>query len=195
MPESTTESNWWKTGVVYQVYPRSFADSSGSGMGDLAGITSRLAYLKDLGVDALWLSPFYPSPQVDAGYDIADYRDVDPVFGSLEDFEVLLHTAHEQGLAVIIDLVPNHSSYQHPLFQAALRGLPEGPERAMYHFVEGDGASGELPPNNWKSVFGGPSWTRVVEADGQPGQWYYHLFDPGFWSSLRACCASGLTWV
>ena len=178
MPESTTESSWWKTGVVYQVYPRSFADSSGSGMGDLAGITSRLAYLKDLGVDALWLSPFYPSPQVDAGYDIADYRDVDPVFGSLEDFEVLLHTAHEQGLAVIIDLVPNHSSYQHPLFQAALRGLPEGPERAMYHFVEGDGASGELPPNNWKSVFGGPSWTRVVEADGQPGQWYYHLFDP-----------------
>ena len=94
MPESTTEPSWWKTGVVYQVYPRSFADSSGSGMGDLAGITSRLAYLKDLGVDALWLSPFYPSPQVDAGYDIADYRDVDPVFGSLEDFEVLLHTAH-----------------------------------------------------------------------------------------------------
>ena len=178
MLESTTESSWWKTGVIYQVYPRSFADSSGSGMGDLAGITSRLNYLKDLGVDAVWLSPFYPSPQVDAGYDIADYRDVDPVFGSLGDFDALLQSAHELGLAVIIDLVPNHSSDQHPLFQAALRGLPGGPERAMYHFVEGEGLGGELPPNNWKSVFGGPSWTRIVEADGRPGQWYYHLFDP-----------------
>lgn len=167
---------WWADAVFYQVYPRSFQDSTGSGTGDLRGITSRLHYLEDLGIDALWLSPFYPSPQVDAGYDVSDYCDVDPLFGSLEDFKDLLKEAHGRGMKVIVDVVPNHSSDQHPLFQAAL-GAPAGsPERQMYHFVQGRGATGDEPPNNWQSVFGGPSWTRVSEQDGAPGQWYYHLF-------------------
>lgn len=170
-------SEWWRTAAIYQIYPRSFADANGDGMGDLAGITSRLVALQDLGIDAIWLSPFYTSPQKDAGYDVADYCDVDPRFGTLADFDAMLAEAHARGIRVIIDLVPNHSSDQHEWFQQALAAAPGSPERARYLFRDGLGASGELPPNNWESVFGGLAWTRVTEADGTPGQWYLHLFD------------------
>lgn len=168
----------WRDAVVYQIYPRSFADASGSGIGDLEGITRRLPYLVDLGVDALWVNPFYPSPQVDAGYDVSDYCDVDPLFGSLQDFDALVETAHKSGLRVIVDVVPNHSSDRHPLFQAALTAGTNSPERDLYHFADGRGKNGELPPNNWISAFGGSSWTRITEPNGSPGQWYYHLFAP-----------------
>jgi len=168
---------WWRSAVIYQVYPRSFADSDGDGVGDLPGVTARLDALADLGVDAVWLSPFYTSPQRDAGYDVADYVDVDPLFGTLADFDALRARATELGLRVIVDLVPNHSSSDHPWFREALASAPGSSERARYMFREGQGADGELPPNNWQSIFGGPAWTRVTEADGAPGQWYLHLFD------------------
>jgi len=168
---------WWRTAAIYQIYPRSFADANGDGIGDLPGITSRLDALRDLGVDAIWLSPFMTSPQKDAGYDVADYCDVDPLFGTLADFDAMLAAAHERGIRVIVDLVPNHSSDQHAWFQAALAAAPGSPERARYMFRDGQGEDGELPPNNWQSVFGGPAWTRITEADGRPGQWYLHLFD------------------
>ena len=168
---------WWRDAVVYQVYPRSFADSDGDGMGDLPGITERLPYLRDLGVDALWLSPFYLSPQHDAGYDVADYCDVDPRFGTLADADALIARAHELGLKVLVDIVPNHSSSEHELFQRALAAAPGSPERDMYIFRDGRGENGELPPNNWTSIFHGDAWTRVTEADGSPGQWYLHIFD------------------
>jgi alpha-glucosidase len=177
MAPAAPEPDWWRTAVIYQVYPRSFADSNGDGVGDLRGITQRLDALAHLGVDAVWLSPFYTSPQKDAGYDVADYTDVDPLFGTLADFDALLGRAHELSLKVIIDLVPNHSSSAHPWFQAALAAAPGSPERARYLFRDGLGADGDLPPNNWQSVFGGPAWTRVVNNDGKPGQWYLHLFD------------------
>ena len=165
-------AEWWRTAVIYQVYPRSFADGNGDGVGDLPGITSRLDHLAALGVDAIWLSPFYRSPQRDAGYDVADYRDIDPLFGTLSDADAMIARAHELGLRVIVDLVPNHTSSEHVWFQAALAAGPGSPERARYIFREGKGADGELPPNNWESIFGGPAWTRV------PGeQWYLHLFD------------------
>ena len=170
-------TDWWRHEVIYQVYPRSFADSDGDGIGDLPGITSRLGYLRDLGVDGVWLSPFYPSPQADAGYDVADYRDVDPLFGTLADADALLARARELGLRVIFDLVPNHSSSAHVWFQAALAAAPGSPERARYLFRDGRGVDGAEAPNNWQSVFGGPAWTRVTESDGTPGQWYLHLFD------------------
>lgn len=170
-------SEWWRTAAIYQIYPRSFADANGDGMGDLAGITSRLGDLHDLGIDAIWLSPFYTSPQRDAGYDVADYCDVDPLFGTLADFDDMVAEAHARDIRVIVDLVPNHSSDQHAWFQAALAAAPGSAERARYLFRDGRGATGELPPNNWDSVFGGPAWTRVTEADGTPGQWYLHLFD------------------
>jgi len=163
--------------VIYQIYPRSWADSDGDGIGDLPGVTARLGYLRDLGVDAVWLSPFYPSPQADAGYDVADYRDVDPLFGTLADADAMLERAHELGLKVIVDLVPNHSSEEHVWFRAALASAPGSPERERYIFRNGSGPDGDLPPNNWKSVFGGGAWTRVTEPDGSPGQWYLHLFD------------------
>ncbi len=170
-------SEWWRTAVIYQIYPRSFADASGDGLGDLPGVTAHLDDLKDLGVDAIWLSPFQRSPQKDAGYDVADYRDVDPIFGSLGDFDAMLAAAHERGIRVIVDLVPNHSSDQHVWFQEALKAAPGSPERARYIFRDGTGENGELPPNNWESVFGGGMWKRVTEADGTPGQWYLHIFD------------------
>ncbi len=176
--ESIETPDWRRTAVVYQVYPRSFADSNGDGIGDLPGITSRLPALAELGVDAVWLSPFYASPQADAGYDVADYRDVDPVFGTLADFDALLERAHDLGLKVIIDLVPNHSSDEHAWFRAALGAAPGSPERARYVFRDGRGTDGEIPPNNWPSVFGGKAWTRTTNPDGTPGQWYLHLFDP-----------------
>lgn len=163
---------WWRTAVIYQIYPRSFADASGDGVGDLAGITARLPQVAELGVDAIWLSPFYTSPQKDGGYDVADYRDIDPLFGSLDDFDRMLGAAHDLGLKVIVDLVPNHSSDQHEWFQAALAAAPGSHERSRYIFRDGKGPEGSLPPNNWQSVFGGPAWTRVPD-----GQWYLHLFD------------------
>ena len=168
---------WWHDAVIYQVYPRSFAATNGTGLGDLRGIASRLPALRDLGVDAVWLSPFYASPQKDAGYDVADYCDVDPIFGTLADFDHMLTEAHGLGLKVIIDLVPNHSSDQHAWFQEALASEAGSPERARYIFRDGKGEHGELPPNNWDSVFGGPAWTRTINPDGTPGQWYLHLFD------------------
>jgi alpha-glucosidase len=170
-------SQWWRSGVIYQIYPRSFADSNGDGLGDLKGITSRLDSLAALGIDAIWLSPFYSSPQKDAGYDVSNYVDVDPIFGTLADFDELLEKAHSLGLRVMIDLVPNHSSDQHQWFQKALAAEPGSPERAFYHFKDGLGENGQLPPNNWVSMFGGPAWTRVTESDGKPGQWFVHLFD------------------
>lgn len=173
----TSQQDWWRDAVIYQVYPRSFADSNGDGYGDLPGITSHLGDLAELGVDAIWLSPFYPSPGRDAGYDVANYVDVDPMFGSLDDFDKLLAEAHRLGLRVIVDIVPNHSSSDHPWFQAALEAGPGSEERSRYIFREGKGENGQLPPNNWESIFGGSAWTRITEADGTPGQWYLHLFD------------------
>ena len=163
---------WWRHAAIYQVYVRSFADGDGDGVGDLPGITARLPYLRDLGVDALWITPFYTSPQNDHGYDVADYCDVDPLFGSLSDADTLLDRAHELGLKVIVDLVPNHTSDAHEWFQAALAAGPGSPERERYLFREGRGEGGAEPPNNWDSVFGGPAWTRVED-----GEWYLHLFD------------------
>jgi alpha-glucosidase len=168
---------WWRSAVIYQVYPRSFADSNGDGIGDLPGITSRLGALASLGIDAVWLSPFMRSPQKDAGYDVSDYTDVDPLFGTLADFDAMVSRAHELGLRVLIDLVPNHTSDQHKWFQAALSAAPGTEARDFYHFKDGRGANGELPPNNWLSLFGGPAWTRITHEDGTPGQWYLHLFD------------------
>ncbi|HET8591642.1 MAG TPA: glycoside hydrolase family 13 protein [Nakamurella sp.] len=171
------DRQWWRNAVVYQIYPRSFADGNGDGIGDLTGIAQRLPALADLGVDAIWLSPFYRSPQADAGYDVADYRDVDPLFGTLADFDALLDRAHALGLKVIVDLVPNHSSDEHPWFQQALAAGPGSPERDRYVFRDGQGAEHAQPPNNWLSVFGGPAWTRTTNPDGSLGQWYLHLFD------------------
>jgi alpha-glucosidase len=173
----TAGREWWRSAVIYQIYPRSFADSTGDGIGDLAGITSRLDALADLGVDAIWLSPFFTSPQKDAGYDVADYCDVDPRFGTLADFDRMLSRAHDLALRVIVDIVPNHTSDQHEWFQAALASAEGSPERARYLFRDGKGEFGELSPNNWESVFGGPAWTRITNPDGTAGQWYLHLFD------------------
>ena len=168
---------WWRSSVIYQVYPRSFADGNGDGMGDLQGIKKRLPALAELGVDAVWYSPFFKSPQHDAGYDVSDYRDIDPLFGTLSDFDELVAESHSLGLKVIVDLVPNHSSSEHEWFKLALRSEPGSPERDRYIFREGKGENGELPPNNWQSVFGGSAWTRITEPDGTEGQWYLHLFD------------------
>ena len=171
------DSDWWRHAVVYQVYPRSFADADNDGTGDVRGITSKLPHLADLGVDAVWISPWYPSPLLDGGYDVADYRDINPDFGTLADADELIAKAHELGIRVIIDLVPNHSSWEHPWFREALATTPGSPERERYIFRDGRGADGELPPNNWGSIFGGPAWTRTTNPDGTPGQWYLHLFD------------------
>ena len=170
--EAVAGAEWWRSGVIYQIYPRSFADSNGDGMGDLVGITKHLGDIADLGVDAIWLSPFYSSPQKDAGYDVSDYRGVDPLFGSLADFDALVDKAHELNLRVMIDLVPNHTSDQHNWFQEALVSPVGSAARNYYHFKDGRGENGELPPNNWQSMFGGPAWTRLED-----GQWYLHLFD------------------
>ncbi|MGI5271084.1 glycoside hydrolase family 13 protein [Nonomuraea sp. CA-218870] len=153
---------WWRDAAIYQVYVRSFADGDGDGIGDLIGVRDRLPYLAGLGVDAIWLTPFYPSPMADFGYDVADYRDVDPLFGTLGDAKALIDEAHGLGLRVILDIVPNHTSDQHPWFQEALRGV----NRDRYIFRD--------RPNDWESIFGGPAWTRTAD-----GQWYLHLFDPG----------------
>ncbi|MFN8169208.1 MAG: glycoside hydrolase family 13 protein [Candidatus Nanopelagicales bacterium] len=168
------ERFWWRDAVVYQIYPRSFADSDGDGLGDLPGIRSRLPYLADLGVDAIWLSPFYPSPLLDGGYDVADPRDVDPRLGTLDDARGLVADAHALGLRVFVDVVPNHFSWEHTWFKQALETAPGSPQWARFHAVRGRGENGELPPNNWPSAFGGPAWTPVP---GHDGWWYLHLFD------------------
>ena len=170
---------WWRDAVFYEIYVRSFVDSNGDGVGDLPGVRSHLRHLYDLGVDAIWLTPFYLSPMADHGYDVADYRAVDPLFGTLADVDALIADAHELGMRLVVDLVPNHTSAQHPWFQAALAAEPDSPERDRYIFQPGRGASGELPPNNWTSRFGGSAWQRVTEPGGHPGEWYLHLFDPG----------------
>lgn len=167
---------WWRDAVTYQIYIRSFADSNGDGKGDVEGIRSRLPYLKALGVDAIWITPWYPSPQNDHGYDVADYMDIEPDYGTLDDAKRLIKEAHDLGIRVIVDIVPNHSSDQHPWFQEALAAEPGSPARDRYIFRDGKGANGDLPPNNWNAVFGGPAWHRVTEKDGKPGQWYLHLF-------------------
>jgi alpha-glucosidase len=169
---ATLSGEWWRDAVIYQIYPRSFADSNGDGIGDFPGYTARIPYLQSLGVDAVWLSPFYPSPQADAGYDVSDYTDVNPLFGTLADFDAFLLAAHSAGLRVIVDLVPNHSSDEHAWFQAALQAGAGSRERARYVFREGRGPEGTEPPNNWQSNFGGSAWTRIDD-----GQWYLHLFD------------------
>ncbi|MDN5559651.1 MAG: alpha-amylase, partial [Ruaniaceae bacterium] len=153
---ASAANEWWRSAVIYQIYPRSFADANGDGIGDLPGITSRLPYLRDLGVDALWVSPFYPSPQADAGYDVADYRGIDPLFGTLEDADTLIGTAHELGLRVFVDLVPNHTSDEHLWFQRALAAGPRSPERDWYIFRDRDPNDPDRVPNNWQSDFGGP---------------------------------------
>lgn len=172
------DGSWWRDAVVYEVYVRSFADSDGDGIGDLAGVRSRLGYLELLGVEAIWLTPFYRSPMADHGYDVADPRDVDPVFGDLAEFDALVAEAHENGLRVLVDVVPNHTSDRHPWFLAALAAPPGSWERERYLFRDGSGPGAAEPPNNWQSVFGGPAWTRVPDADDEPGQWYLHLFAP-----------------
>jgi alpha-glucosidase len=170
--QSPSPAPWWRHAVCYQVYIRSFADSDGDGVGDMAGIRSRLPYLADLGVDAVWITPFYPSPQHDHGYDVADHRDVDPLFGTLDDFDAMLATAHDLGVHVIVDVVPNHTSDRHPWFVEALAAAPGDPVRDRYVVRDGLGPDGSEPPNNWQSMFGGPAWSRLPD-----GQWYLHLFD------------------
>jgi alpha-glucosidase len=171
--ERMRDPDWWRQAVVYQIYPRSFADASGDGVGDLPGVTSRVPYLATLGVDAVWLSPFYPSALADGGYDVDDYRDVDPRLGTLADFDAMVAALHGAGIKVMVDIVPNHSSDRHAWFRAALQAGPGSPERARYIFRDGAGPDGSEPPNDWQSVFGGPAWQRVED-----GQWYLHLFAP-----------------
>ena len=170
---------WWRDAVIYQIYIRSFADGDGDGLGDIAGIRSRLRYLAELGVDAIWINPWYPSPMADAGYDVSDYRDVEPRFGSLQDAEALLEEARALGLRVLLDIVPNHTSDQHAWFLEALAAGPGSQARERYLFRPGRGTDGSEPPNAWQSVFGGPAWERVTEPDGSPGEWFLHLFDVG----------------
>lgn len=197
-------ADWWRDAVIYQVYPRSFADGNGDGMGDLPGIRSRLPYLRELGVDAVWLSPFYASPQADAGYDVADYRAIDPMFGTLLDADALIRDAHELGLRIIVDLVPNHSSDAHEWFKRALKEGPGSALRERYHFRPGKGEDGELPPNDWESIFGGPAWTRTENPDGTPATGICTSSRPSSPTSTgntppsptssAPSCASGSTW-
>ena len=170
------DPNWWRQAAVYQIYPRSFADADGDGLGDIRGITAKIPYLAALGIDAVWLSPFYPSPLADGGYDVADYRDVDPRLGTLEDFDEMVAGLHAAEIKLIADIVPNHSSDQHEWFQQALAAGKGSPERERYIFRDGLGNDGGKPPSDWVSHFGGSAWTRITEPSGEPGQWYLHLF-------------------
>ena len=165
------DAHWWRNAVVYQIYPRSFADANGDGIGDLRGIISRIDYLASLGIDAIWLSPFYPSELADGGYDVADYMDIDPRIGTLEQFDEMVEKLHGHGIRVFVDIVPNHCSDQHAWFQAALAAGPGSPERERFIFRDGRGEQGELPPSDLASHFGPEGWTRVPD-----GQWYMHLF-------------------
>ncbi|WP_223695313.1 glycoside hydrolase family 13 protein [Leifsonia poae] len=169
---------WWRSAVIYQIYPRSFADANGDGIGDLAGVRAHLGYLKDLGVDAIWFTPWYLSPLADGGYDVADYRTIDPAFGTLAEAEALIAEALALGIRTIVDVVPNHVSDQHEWFQAALRAGPGSPERERFWFRPGGGPNGDEMPNNWVSNFSGDTWTRTTNPDGTPGEWYLHLFTP-----------------
>ena len=185
LPRTDTDA-WWRDAVIYQIYPRSFADANGDGIGDIQGIREHIDHLVALGVDAVWLSPFYPSPQVDAGYDVSDYFDLAPEYGSLQDLDALIADLHEAGIRVIVDLVPNHSSDQHAWFRAALEAGPGSPERDRYIFRHSDDGA----PNNWGSLFGGPAWRPVEPLTGRSEDrgWYYlHLFaaeQPDFnWSN------------
>jgi alpha-glucosidase len=170
--------DWWRDAVIYQIYPRSFADGNADGIGDIAGIRARLDHVARLGVDAIWISPWFASPMADHGYDVADYRAIDPVFGDLDEAQALIEEAHALGLKVILDLVANHTSDRHPWFQRALIAPAGSLDRDLYHFRDGRGPSGELPPNDWISAFGGGAWSRTMNPDGSPGQWYLHLFAP-----------------
>ena len=172
--ESAAPRGWWRDAVVYQVYVRSFADANGDGVGDLAGVRARLPYLRDLGVDALWFSPWYPSPMADSGYDISDYRAVDPAFGTLAEAERLIAEARTLGIRTIVDIVPNHVSNEHRWFRDALASAPGSPERERFWFRPGSGPGGDVPPNGWQSIFGGSAWTRTQDG----GDWYLHLFAP-----------------
>jgi alpha-glucosidase len=175
-PDGAAAEGWWRSAVIYQIYPRSFADSSGDGIGDLAGVRAHLNHLAELGVDAIWFNPWYASPQADAGYDVSDYRAIDPVFGTLAEAEELIREAHDLGIRMIVDVVPNHCSDAHPWFIEALAGGPNSSARDLFWFRAGRGEHGELPPNDWQSIFGGPAWTRTKSPDGTPGEWYLHLF-------------------
>ena len=177
-PPAAARADWWRDAVIYEVYVRSFADADGDGTGDLGGVRSRLDYLEELGVDALWFAPWYPSPLADGGYDVADYRAVNPAFGDLAEAEALIREALDRGIRTIVDIVPNHVSSEHPWFRAALASEPGSPERDRFWFRPGRGAHGELPPTDWVSNFGGPTWTRTTNPDGTPGEWYLHLFAP-----------------
>lgn len=179
MSDTDTDTRlWWRDAAIYQVYVRSFADGDGDGTGDLAGIRAHLPYVRDLGIDAIWFNPWYVSPMADAGYDVADYRDIDPLFGTLAEAEELIREAHELGIRVIVDIVPNHCSDQHAWFLAAIAAGPGSAERARFLFRPGTGTDGSEPPNNWKSNFHGSAWTRITEVDGSPGEWYMHQFAP-----------------
>jgi alpha-glucosidase len=169
---------WWVDATVYQIYVRSFADANGDGRGDLVGIIDRLDHLVDLGVDAIWMTPCYPSPQLDHGYDVADYFDIEPTYGDLATFDRLVATCRDRGLRVLMDVVPNHCSDHHPWFVDALRSPSGSHERSRFYFRDGKGQHGELPPNNWRAIFGGPAWSRTIDPNGTPGQWYLHTFSP-----------------
>ncbi|GAA2985669.1 glycoside hydrolase family 13 protein [Streptomyces fulvorobeus] len=171
MTPRTTQ--WWRHAAIYQLYPRSFADGNGDGIGDLAGVRGRLDYLENLGIEAIWFSPWYLSPMADAGYDVTDFRQIDPRFGTLGEAEQLITEAHQRGIRVIVDVVPNHVSNEHAWFLKAVGSPPGSPERDLFWFRDGRGENRQLPPNEWQSIFGGPAWTRVED-----GQWYLHLFAP-----------------
>ncbi len=168
-----TDPNWWRQAAVYQIYPRSFADANGDGIGDLVGITSRVPYLKELGIDAVWLSPFYPSALADGGYDVDDYRDVDPRIGTLAEFDVMIAALHAAGIKVIVDIVPNHCGSGHEWFQTAIAAPAGSPERERFHFRDGLGEDKTEPPSDWQSIFGGSAWEPVGD-----GQYYLHMFAP-----------------
>jgi alpha-glucosidase len=173
------DPTWWRDAVIYEIYVRSFADGNGDGIGDLAGVRRRLPYLRDLGIDAIWFTPWYASPMADGGYDVADYRTIDPAFGTLEEAEALIAEALGLGIRTLIDIVPNHVSDRHVWFQAALREGRGAPERDRFWFRPGRGDDGALPPTGWPSEFrGGGTWTRTTDPDGMPGEWYLHLFTP-----------------
>ena len=177
-PQPPASADWWRHAVIYEVYPRSFADGDGDGTGDLAGVRARLPYLRDLGVDAMWFTPWYRSPLADGGYDVADYRAIDPAFGTLQEAEALIAEALALGIRTIVDVVPNHVSSDHPWFRAALAAAPGSPERERFWFHPGRGLRGDGRPTDWESSFQGPTWTRMTSPDGTPGEWYLHLFTP-----------------